>query len=265
METILITGGSGVLGRELVARMAGPNRSIRVLSRRHDLTLPRGARLLRGDLSSGQGVDEAVEGVDVIVHCATSPYKKTWETDVEGTRRLIGAASQAPPRHVIYVSIVGIDRIPLRYYKAKLAAEALVRESGLPWTILRATQFHDLVLKSMQDLTWSPLFPVPKGFSFQPIAAGDVADRLVALARDKASGRVSEIGGPEVRDTTDLARAYLERVGMKRAVVPVPIPGRVAQAFRSGANLSPHHPEGKLTWDEFLQSRRTRKEGRRSR
>jgi uncharacterized protein YbjT (DUF2867 family) len=209
-------------------------------------------------LLTQEGLGAAVDGVDVVVHCATNPYKNTWQTDVEGTQSLLDEAARAGVRHFVYVSIVGVDRIPLRYYKAKVAAEWVVRRSEVPWTILRATQFHDLILRALQDLMWGPVVPVPKGFSFQPLDPRDVADRLVELATARPAGRVPDMGGPEVLDARELARSYLERVGARRPVVTFPLPGAAARAFRSGANLAPDATDGTITWRDFLASTRKR-------
>src|SRR2546429_5743133 len=121
---ILVTGGTGALGRVLVALLREGGHEVRVLSRRTG-----------ADLLTGAGLAEALDGTDVIVHCATDGRH-----DVDATRNLIAAASG---QHLVYVSIVGIDRIPFPYYRLKLACERLVEECGLPWTTLRATQFHD--------------------------------------------------------------------------------------------------------------------------
>ena len=101
------------------------------------------------------------------------------------------AASRAGMRHLVYISVVGADRIPVAsgidramfgYFASKLAAEQIVADSGLPWTTLRATQFHDLILMTVQQMARLPVIPVPAGFRFQPIDAGEVATRLVELA-----------------------------------------------------------------------------------
>ncbi|HWM04144.1 MAG TPA: NAD(P)H-binding protein [Actinophytocola sp.] len=231
---ILLTGGTGTLGRAVAARLP----SARVLSRR-----PGPGRVV-GDLSTGAGLADALSGVDTVIHCATSLRAR----DVEHARHLIAAAAGRP--HVVYVSIVGVDEIPLGYYRTKLAVERLLASSGLPWTVLRATQFHDLVLRFFTVQRWSPALFVPSGAGFQPIDVRDVADRLVSLASQSPAGRVADIGGPEVRPVTDLARSYLS--GRRRPVVPIPLPGKVMRGFRTGANLAP--ATGTITFEEFLRS-----------
>src|SRR3990172_6438701 len=194
MTNILVTGGSGGLGSELVPRLAAAGHTVRVLSRR-----PRppstNTEWAQGDLATGEGLAEAVSGVDAVIHAATSPFRRTRQTDVEGTRRLLDAAGAAGEPHFFYISIVGIDRIPLPYYKAKLAAEKLVEESAIPYTILRATQFHSLIDRFLRPLAREWLrarrrrvlllhLPLPGG-----VAAG--FRRGYNCAPDHAEGKVT--------------------------------------------------------------------------
>jgi putative NAD(P)-binding protein len=133
-----------------------------------------------GELVSGRGLAAAVADVAVIVHCASNPLRP--RVDIDGTRNLVEAAREAGIWHLVDISIVGVDRVPSRYYQAKLQAERLIQASGLPWTILRATQFHQLVLLVAEHLARLPIVPVPAATSFQPIDAAEVADRLASLA-----------------------------------------------------------------------------------
>lgn len=172
--------------------------------------------------------------------------------DVAATRNLLAAAHRAGRPHVVYVSIAGSDRIPLAYYRAKQHCERLVERSELPWTILRTTQFHDLVATFFAMQRWSPAVAVPAGVSFQPIDVRDVADRLAALAAEPAAGRVADLGGPQIRTTRELARAYLQVTGRRRVVLPLPLPGRTFRGYREGRHLVPGNAAGRTTFDEFL-------------
>jgi uncharacterized protein YbjT (DUF2867 family) len=164
----------------------------------------------------------------------------------------------------VYISVVGADRVPLTsgidramfgYFGSKLGAERVVADSGLPWTTLRATQFHDLVLTVVRQMAKLPVIPVPSGFRFQPVDAGEVAARLVELALAMPAGLVPDIGGPRVYATSDLLRAYLRARGKRRALMRIPVPGRAARALRDGANLTPDRAVGRRTWEEFLAER----------
>ncbi len=199
-----------------------------------------------------------MDGVGTIVHCASSPTK-TRQVDVEGTRRLLQAAGRAGVSHLVFISIVGVDLNPhFPYYRMKLEVERIVERSPVPWTILRATQFHELLLRIVRFLERLPVVMVPKGVLLQPIETGEVAGRLAELALSEPLGRVPDVGGPEVRTFAELARSYSEATGRRRRVVEVPLPGKTAQAFREGAQLAPDHRYGKIRWEEFLD--RTREE-----
>jgi uncharacterized protein YbjT (DUF2867 family) len=255
---ILVTGGTGTLGRQVVPRLLDAGCDLRVLSRRRG-EAAEGIELVTGDLTTGGGVDAAVEGAEVVVHLAGSS-----KGDERKARHLVQAASRAGVRHLVTISVVGADRVPVAgrmdramfgYFAAKLAAERVVAGSGLPWTTLRATQFHDLLLVVVRQLARLPVLPVPAGFRFQPVDTGEVAARLTELALGAPAGLVPDIAGPRVYELAELARAYLHASGMRRAVLPVRVPGRAARALRSGANLAPDRAVGRRTWEHFLAER----------
>jgi uncharacterized protein YbjT (DUF2867 family) len=256
---ILVTGGTGTLGRHVVARLRDAGHAVRVLSR-HDHASGDGVEHVTGDLLKGEGIEPAVDGAETIVHCAGSS-----KGDDQATRNLVRAASRAGTRaHLVYISVVGADRVPLvsgvdramfGYFGYKLAAERVVAGSGLPWTTLRATQFHDLLLLVARQLAKLPVLPVPAGFRFQPVDAGEVADRLVELTLGTPAGLVPDIAGPRVYAAADLLRGYLRARGKHRLLVPVRLPGKAAGAMRAGANLAPGRAVGQRTWEDFLAAR----------
>jgi uncharacterized protein YbjT (DUF2867 family) len=244
---ILVTGGTGSLGSRVVNRLNEAEEDVRVMSR------DRRANMVRGDLLTGEGLKEAVEGVGTIIHCASSPVFKTRQVDVEGTRRLLQVASRAAVSHVVFISIVGVDRNPYYpYFRHKLDAERVVEQSSVPWTTLRATQFHGFVLRQIRFLELGPVALVPKGFLLQPIETGEVADRLIELALSAPAGRVPDVGGPEVKTFADLVRSYQTVAARRRRLVEVPVPGKMARAFRQGAQTCPERRYGTITWEAFL-------------
>jgi len=246
-----VTGGRGTLGSGVVDRLGATGREVRVLSRSGK------PGTVRGDLYTGAGLDEAVRGVDAIVHCASNPFRRTRQVEVGGTERLIRAAAHAGVSHLVYVSIVGVERNPYYfYYRAKLEAERVVERSAVPWTIQRATQFHDFVLKGLKTLEAGPVAVVPKGFLFQTVDVGEVADRLAKLALSEPAGRVPDLGGPEIKTATELARTYLEVAGRRKRILELPLPGKFARAFREGAQTCPEGERGGATWEEFLRGHR---------
>jgi uncharacterized protein YbjT (DUF2867 family) len=252
---ILVTGGTGTLGRLVVPRLRDAGREVRVLSRR-DREGEEGVELVTGDLATGDGVDAAVAGTEIVLHCAGGP-----KGDEDKARHLVRAASRAGVRHLVFISVVGADRVPLAsgidramfgYFGSKLAAERAVADSGLPWTTLRATQFQESILLVVRQLARLPVVPVPAGFRFQPVAAGEVAARLVELALGAPAGLVPDMGGPRVDELATLVSGYLRACGRHRPILPVRVPGRAARAFRDGANLAPDRAVGRRTWEQFL-------------
>ena len=177
----------------------------------------------------------------------------TGRGDVRAARNLISAARVAGNPHLVYISIVGVDRIPFSYYRAKLAVEKLVGNSGLPFTILRATQFHTLVTGVFEAQRLLPMLFAPS-FSIQPIDVREVSDRLVELATGDAAGRVTDIGGPQILAAKELGTAWLAARASTRRVWPLRLPGRTFAAFRAGHNLTPNNPVGQITFDKFLET-----------
>jgi uncharacterized protein YbjT (DUF2867 family) len=258
---ILVTGGTGTLGRRLVPRLSEAGGDVRVLTRRARPDED-GIRYLAGDLATGEGVEAAVDGVATIVHCAGGA-----RGDDALTRDLVEAVSaRAGTPHLVYISVVGADRVPIvgagdramfGYFGFKLASERVVAESGLPWTTLRATQFHDLILMTVRQLAKLPVVPAPAA-RFQPVDTDEVAARLVELALGQPAGLVPDLGGPRVYRLADLVRGYLRATGRRRPIISIRVPGRAARAVRAGANLTPERAVGKRTWEEFLAERVSR-------
>jgi uncharacterized protein YbjT (DUF2867 family) len=164
----------------------------------------------------------------------------------------------------VYISVVGADRVPVvsaadramfGYFGFKLAAEKVLAGSGLPWTTLRATQFHDLSLTVAQQMAKLPVIPVPAGVRFQPVDTGEVAARLAELALGTPAGLVPDMAGPQVFSMADLLRGYLKARGKRRPLVPLWLPGQAARAVRAGANLAPGRAVGHRTWEDFLADR----------
>lgn len=236
----MVTGGTGRLGQVVVERLAERRCEVQSISRRNTT--------VSVDLRKGTNIDQAVAGARAIVHCATTNGRG----DIVATRNLMAAAKRAGGPHLVYISIVGVDRVPMPYYRAKLQVEKEIQASGLPWTILRTTQFHELVAQILGLAARLPVMPLPTGFRFQPIDTGDVADRLTALATGAPQGRVADLGGPQVLDVRQLAKTYLMVTGKRRPLLSVPVPGAIARAYREGHHLAPEHAVGGRTFEEFL-------------
>jgi uncharacterized protein YbjT (DUF2867 family) len=148
-----------------------------------------------------------------------------------------------------------LDRAFFGYFGMKLASERVVEQSGIGWTTLRATQFHDLILTVATALAKLPVIPAPTGTRFQPVDATEVAERMSELALGEPSGLVPDLAGPKIYTVAELVSRYLRAVGKRRPLIPVHIPGQAAKALRAGANLAPDRAVGKRTWEEFLADR----------
>lgn len=256
MAMVTVTGGTGVLGRALVPLMQADGHQVTVLTRRAAAHVPSGARRAGGDLASGDGLDAAVGEAEVIVHLATHPFRPA-RVDVRGTSTLIEAARRrGSGPHLVYVSIVGVDRIPWPYFKRKRQAEVLVSGSGLPFTIQRATQFHDLVLMAMASAARMPVLVIPARTGCQPVDVTDVAERLAQIVRSgPVDGFGADLGGPQILDAAELARDVVSALGARRPVRPVRVPGRVGAGFRAGHHLAASTPRGTRTWTSYLRDR----------
>jgi uncharacterized protein YbjT (DUF2867 family) len=255
---ILVTGGTGGLGRRVVARLRPSGRRLRVLSR-HPRESSDAVEYVVGDLEKNQGIEAAVRDAAIVVHCAGVGKIKE---DLAQAQNLVRAAKQAGVRHMVSISVVGADRVPVKsaidrsmfaYFASQRAKERVIEESGLPWTNLRASQFHDgFILVMVRAMAKMPIVLLPAETRFQPVDADEVADALVELTLGEPAGQVADFAGPEIYDSEYLLRSYLQAIGKRRAIVRMKLPGAAAAAIRAGANLAPDRAVGKRTWDDFL-------------
>ncbi len=251
---VLVTGGTGALGRDVVRRLIDTGHQVRVLSRKAG----DGDDWVQGDLVTGAGLEVAVKGVDVIIHAASDAIspRKYEATDVLGTRRLLAMAREAGVRHAVYISIVGMEGVDYPYYKGKLAAEAVMRENIVPWSILRATQFHTLMEIFLDASSKMPrLALVPFAWQFQPVDTTEVAARLVDVAAGKPAGMLPDFGGPELRDFKSLATSWLAVRKPDKRLVNLWLPFKFSRQFSAGAVLTPEHRDGIITFEQYLARR----------
>lgn len=259
MARVLVTGGTGRIGRPVVERLSGLDCDLRVLSHTREGVID-GVEYTRADLVTDEGTDGAVRGAEILIHCAGTSNARA---DQAMTANLIRAARRLEREpHLIKISVVGADRVPegrglskamFGYFESMRTSERAIETSGLPWTILRATQFFELMAVVARALTRLPVVPVAAGVRFQPVDTGEVASRLVELALGAPSGLAPDLGGPAAYPMADLLTGYLHTVGKHRPLLPVWLPGPLARTVREGANLpGPGATLGHRTWDEFL-------------
>jgi uncharacterized protein YbjT (DUF2867 family) len=263
MDTVLITGGTGHLGRDLVSRLKGSYR-IRVVAR--SAGSDPDVEWIRGDLATGEGIADAVVGTQTLIHAATlSPAarrgffvpKDLWtspsEVDREGTSRLLDLAAAAGVGHILYVSIVGIDRPRVPYLRRKLEAEYLVRQGPIPWSIARATQFHWLLDRMFGKMARLPLVPLPD-LQVEPVDTTDFADYLVESVGQGPDGRLDDFGGPEVLTFSEAFDQWRHiRDGSVRTM-RVPLPAAATNAAAAMSLSDPSSRHGTITWAEWLRT-----------
>jgi uncharacterized protein YbjT (DUF2867 family) len=232
---IAIVGGTGTVGREAARVLDERGHTVRVLSR-HAPEYP-------VDLSTGEGLSEALQGVEVVLDASNGSRKVL----VEGTERLLAAERAAGVRHHVLISIVGIDRVGGPYYKLKLAQERAVREGGVPWTILRATQFHTLVAQVFAKSAKLGIVPSVSA-PLQPVDPAEVGRALADTAESEPSLAITQFAGPEVLSVRELARRWRAATGSH--AVPVRLPA--TRSLRSGGLINPGAWRGEVTFDAWL-------------
>lgn len=243
MNTIAVAGGTGVVGRRVVAALRERGVEVRVLSRATGF-----------DLLTGAGLDQALDGVTAVVDVGNTPTtnaKRSIAFFEATTGNLLRAERRAGVDHHLTLSIVGSDRVDLGYYAGKRRQEQLVRASDVPWTILRATQFHEFAAQVIGRMR-GPVVVAPRA-RIQPVAAAEVGDMLATLALDGPVGTADELAGPEVHDLADLVRRLLHARHSHRLALPVRMPGEVGRGL-AGGELLPRAdgPRGRQTWDSWL-------------
>jgi len=226
---IAIAGGTGTLGRPVTDALRSRGHEVRVLSRR--------GPEYRVDVTTGEGLAEALDGVDVVVDATNDSSKHAADTLVEGSRRLLAAEEVAGVGHHVCVSIVGCELVPARYLRIKAEQERVVEEGPQPWSIVRATQFHELIDMALAPTARKHLMPVPR-VPLQTVASTEVASVVADVAEGAPRrGRV-EVVGPEVVDARELARTWRSTTGRRALLLPLPLPGRMGRALRAGALIA---------------------------
>jgi uncharacterized protein YbjT (DUF2867 family) len=241
---VLVTGGTGRLGRVLVPELRTRGHDTVVLSRSPREGEP--DRLV-GDLFTGVGVREALEGADVVVHAASHVGG---HDDIVAADHVLSGIREVGAR-LVFVSIVGIDHHPYSYYRVKRAVEYRVERSGVPFAIQRATQFHDFAEELLRKSTLGPVAVVPAETSAQPVSLQAVATRLADLVDTGATGRQADLAGPVVQTAEELMRVSLAARRSRAQVLRVRIPGPVGAAFRRGDHLA--GPGAVLAGETFAQ------------
>ncbi|GAB4056021.1 SDR family oxidoreductase [Spirosoma litoris] len=263
MNKALIIGGSGVLGSTVVNELQKNQVSFQVGSR-YQIKTDAYSRVNQGsnlpwtkvDLLTGQGLKEALAGVDTVFHLASGQGKIGSESvEVVITRNLLEVVKRSEVKHLIYSSIVGVDQIPYSYYQAKFAAEKMIQESKVPFTILRATQFHNFVDYVLSKLLSLPVGFVPKKLRIQPIQVEAVAQELYRLAQAGGQQTIVNLGGPQVYDAGTLTKLWMKSQNISKPILPIPIIGSIFTGISQGNATCREVATDSQTWEDYLVER----------
>jgi uncharacterized protein YbjT (DUF2867 family) len=255
MESILITGGTGTLGQELSKQLLEKGYVVNILSSKEKPDIAYFTNIIQGDFTDPTSLKEAVESSDIIIHCASNP-RNAQAVDLEGTKNLLSYLNSDKCKHFIYVSIVGVDKSDYPYYQTKYAVEKLIEASGIPYSILRATQFHDLVLYriiQVFDQGAGQPIKIPVGMRFQSIDKTDVVSAITDLVKNEPGYAVTTISGPQVLSLEDMIQTYFAQSGRNDEIEYIEPSLAFHQVFTTGINLCPENAVDGIKWEEFLR------------
>lgn len=241
---IAVAGGTGTVGRHVVAAAAARGHDVAVLTRATGV-----------DVTTGAGLADALAGADAVVdvtNMTTLSARLARQFFEAATRHLLRAEEAAGVRHHVALSIVGIDRVDAAYYAGKLAQERAVAAGRVPFTVARVAQFHEFAGQVLAGAR-GPVAVVPKAL-LRPVAALEVGEHLVDVAEAGPVGRAVDLVGPRDERLADLARRVLAHDGVRRAVLEVRFPGAFGRGLASGSlrgTAAARHAT--LTFEDWLR------------
>ena len=255
-KKIFITGASGLLGRHMLHLIDPENTTVLTGTRNPEKRRKDPGQWIEFDMDSDLS-DLDLGDVDTIYHLASDTRGFKYKTEVDGTRMLLERAREFSVKHFVYISIVGIHNVPIKYYKNKLATEALIAQSGLPYTILRATQFHDFIEFQLKNFLRFPIGLLPKNILFQPIDTPLVAKKLLDIGEQTPANRIFDQGGPEILSFGQIAESWLEVQRIKKPILGIPLflLGKTGRALKQGGLTTEKAETGSLTWKEWLSKK----------
>lgn len=244
---IAVVGGTGTLGTLVVRESMSRGHQVRVLSRQ--------SSTFSVDLKTGRGLERAVKGCEAVVDASDGsavPVRHAEETLVDGTRRLLDAGKTAGVRHHVCISIVGCEKVPVGYYGVKARQERLVRESTISWSVVRATQFHELLASAFSKTGRWGFLPSPK-IQLQTVACIEVAATVADTVEHRFRGSEITIAGPEIIEMRQMARMWRSHTGRGAILLPIPLFWKTGRALIEGALTEPN-PEvlGEISFEKWL-------------
>ena len=249
---ILVTGSTGQLGSVLLNQLKGSDYKVKITSRRK----PEGIghfEWVYSDLLSGEGLEEAIKDVDVIIHAATSPIKNSKNIEVIGFENFLSKLQYI--KHFIYPSIVGIEEIPLKYYELKYEAEELLKNSSIPFTIVRATQFHGFIENFLLSKPLFKRYVIPGSIKIQSVDVGEFAKHLIDLINKGPQGRTDDFGGPDIMTLREMAELKIKINNETNKVLSISLPGKLYKSFFDGKNTNFIQRMGKITFENYLRNK----------
>lgn len=245
---IAVVGGTGMLGRRISAELLRRGHDVRVLSR--------SSSAHQVNLETGEGLEAALEGCNALIN-ASNASANARSILIDGTNRLLAAGKRAGIDHHLCVSIVGCERVPMGYFGIKAEQELAVEQSDVPWTIVRATQFHEYIAGMFEQAARWRILPL-LNFPIQTVAAHEVAHAIADAIEAKPRHSRIEIAGPEIINAKQVARTWASVLGRRVIGLPIYLPGHLGRQLRSGAATAKYpNVSGQVTFETWL------KEGRR--
>lgn len=248
---ILVTGSTGQLGSALLKQLKGLDYQVKITSR----SKPEGVDFtwVYSDLLSGEGLEEAVKDVDVIIHAATSPIKNSKNIEVAGFEKILSKLHHI--KHFIYPSIVGIEEIPFKYYRLKYKAEELLKNSSVPYTISRATQFHSFIENLFLSKPFFKRYIIPGKIKFHSVDVNEFARHLIDLINKGPQGKLDDFCGPEIMTLREMAELKIKVNNETNDVLSIPFSGKLYNSLIEGKNTNPMQRKGIITYEEYLRNK----------
>ena len=260
MARVVVVGGTGLVGHHLVdecVRRSHQTRSIsRHLPAHHSSRWVAGAEYISADVTTGEGLTDALAGSDVLIDVLDGRFGKGQRVLDDGALNLLAAAREAGVGRAVVLSIVNADRAAFSYYRAKVRQEKIYQNSAVPSVIVRATQFHNFLAVVFDGGRKAGVLPILKDTVFQPIAVQDVAGALAdAATHEPIPEGIINVGGPQVLEMAELARIYRDVTETTGRQITMPLPGALGKFFSSGENLARDSAVNGLTFEAWLRHR----------
>jgi len=241
---VAVAGGTGLVGRMVADQLRSRGDTVVVVARSAGV-----------DLLTGAGLDLALAGTDTVIDVSNiGTTRRATAVRFFGTasQTLAAAAQRAGVRHLVVLSIVGVERVAWGYYQGKRLQEQLALQGPVPATVLRATQFHQFAGQMLAR--GGPVVLVPKMLS-QPVGAGEVASALVSLTGARPQGLAPELAGPQQLWMPEMVRQLARARGVRRPIAAIGLPGEVGRAMAGGALLPMSDgPRGTQTFAQWLSA-----------